>query len=140
MQSFTSAEYITNLCSMDNSGRVCGLTYSSNIDPDIFMDLNSLNSACATSNVSCTSNCRDGISNAKALRGCCINWVNFSTETPQALSYGVWNSCGVESPGFCESPLSLMGSAASIVETNYINFLLIIIASLICQYINFMCQ
>ena len=92
-------------------------------------------------------------SNAKTLRGCCINWVNSSTYTPQALSYGVWNSCGVESPGFCDSPLSLTpatidtvtidtvtGSAASIVETNYINFLLVIIASLICQYINFMCQ
>ena len=133
---------------MDDSDRVCGLTYSSNIDPDIFIDLNSLNSACATSNVSCTSNCRDGISNAKTLRGCCINWVNSSTYTPQSLSYGVWNSCGVESPGFCESPLSLTpvtidtvtDSAASIVETNHLNPLLVIVANLICQYINFMCQ
>ena len=136
--SFTSAEYITNLCSMDDSGRVCGFTYS-NLDPDL-IDLETLNSACATSNISCTSNCRDGISNAKTLKGCCINWVNFSTETPQALSYGVWNTCGVESPGFCESPLSLMGSAAFTMEANYLNFLLVIIASLICQYINFMCQ
>ena len=110
---------------MDDSGRVCGLTYSS-IDPDI-IDLDTLNSACAMSNVSCTSNCRDGISNTKTLRGCCINWVNFSTDTPQALSYGVWNSCGIESPGFCESPLSLtpvtidIDSAASIVKVNYLN-------------------
>ena len=34
---------------MDDSGRVCGLTYSS-IDPD-YLDLDTLNSACATSNV-----------------------------------------------------------------------------------------
>ena len=133
---FVSAEYVTNLCSMDDSGRICGLTFSS-LDPEIIA-LDTLNSACATSNVSCTSNCRDGISNAKTLRGCCINWVNFSTSsTPQALSYGVWNSCGVESPGFCDSPLNLMGSAAFIMEANYLNVLLVIIASLICQYINF---
>ena len=113
---FALAEYLKNLCSMDDSGRVCGLTFSS-LDPDI-IDLDTLNSACATSNISCTSNCRDGISNAKTLRGCCINWVNLSTDTPQALSYGVWNSCGVESPGFCESPLSLMGSAASTMEVS----------------------
>ena len=132
---FVSAEYVTNLCSMDDSGRVCGLTFSS-LDPDI-IDLDTLNSACATSNVSCTSNCRDGISNATALRGCCINWVNFSTSsTPQALSYGVWNTCGVESPGFCESPLSLMGSAASNVEANHLNLILVIVASLIYQYVN----
>ena len=131
--SFFLAEVATTICSMDDSGRVCGLTFST-ADPEL--DLDTLNSACATSNVSCTSNCRDGISNAKSLRGCCINWVNFSTETPQALSYSIWNSCGVESPGFCESPLSLTGSAASIVETNYLNLLLVIVASLICQYAN----
>jgi hypothetical protein len=132
---FFSAEYVTNLCSMDDSGTVCVLTFR-HMDPDL--DLDTLNSACATSNVSCTSNCRDGINLAKTLRGCCINWVNFSISTPQALSYGVWKSCGVESPGFCESPLSLRGSATSIMEENRLNILLVVITGLICQYINFM--
>ncbi len=109
--------------------------WASLIDPDV--DLNSLNSDCATSNISCTSNCRDGITLAKTLRGCCINWINSSMYTPQALSYGVWKSCGVESPGpgFCESPLSLRGSATSIMEENRLNILLVIIAALICQII-----
>ncbi len=126
---FISAEYVvTNLCSMNENGTVCGL-----IDPNV--DLNSLNSDCATSNISCTSNCRDGINLAKTLRGCCINVINSSTYTPHALSYGVWKSCGVESPGFCESPLSLRGSATSIMEENCLNILLVVIAALICQIV-----
>ena len=133
--SFFLAEVTTTACAMDDSGRVCGLTFST-ADPDLDLDLDTLNSACAMSNISCTSNCRDGISNAKTLRGCCIHWVNFSTKTPQVLYYGVWNSCGVENPGFCESPLSLMGSAASIVEANHFNLILVIVGSLICQYVN----
>ena len=135
---FMSAEYVTNLCSVDDSGTICGFTYS-NADSEV--ELESLNSICATSNVSCTSNCQDSISNAKMLRGYCLNWINSSSYTPQALSYGVWKSCGVESPGFCESPLSLSGTATSIMKENHLNILLIIIiAGLIYQYINFMGQ
>jgi hypothetical protein len=134
---FIAAEYITNLCSMDDSGRVCGRTYTSS-DPDL-LDLETLNSDCATSNVSCTSNCRSAINNAK-IRGCCVNWINSSMYTPHALSYGVWKSCGVESPGFCESPLNLRGSATSIMEENHLNFLLVVITGLICQYVGFMGQ
>ena len=125
---FISAEYVTNLCSMDDSGRICGLTYG--VDTDV--DLDTLNSVCATSNISCTSGCRDDIRNAKELRGCCLNWINFSSyPTETALSYGVWKSCGIETPGFCESPLSLSGTA---VKENHVA-LLTIISGLICQYI-----
>jgi hypothetical protein len=131
---FASAEYATALCSMDESGRLCGLILPLSTSGP----LETLNSACATSNVSCTSNCRDGINNAKTLRGCCINAVNSSTTMPQALSYGVWKSCGVESPGFCDSSLSLRGSATtSIMEENHLYILLIAIAGLT---INFMGQ
>jgi hypothetical protein len=130
---FHLAEIKTNLCTMDNTGTVCGLTFST-VDQDL--NLETLNSDCATSNVSCTSNCRDGLNLAKTLRGCCINWVNISADRPHALSYSVWKLCGVESPGFCESgPLSLTGSATSIMEENHLNFLLVVIAGLICQYI-----
>ena len=132
---FISAEYVTNFCSMDDSGTICGLTYSG---ADSEVQSENLNSICATSNVSCTSNCRDSISNATMLRGCCLNWINTSTYTPQALSYGVWKSCGVESPGFCESQLSLRGTATSIMEENHLNSLLIIFACLIYQYVNVM--
>ena len=129
---FISAEYVTNLCSMDDSGRVCGSTYSI-ADSDVdHTRLETLNSVCATSNVSCTAACRDDIRNAKELRGCCLNWINFSTyPTETALSYGVWKSCGIETPGFCESPLSLSGTA---VKENHVA-LLTIISGLICQYI-----
>ena len=114
---FPIAQYVVNLCSMDANGVTCGLTYSPSTGPEI----DSLNSACATSNVSCTTNCRNNITDAKNLRGCCVNWVNTSTYVPvvPALSYSVWKSCEVETPGFCESPLSLSGTTASVMKQNY---------------------
>ena len=124
---FPTAEYIVNLCSMDANGVTCGLTYSPSTGPD----LDELNSACATSNVSCTTNCRNNITDAKKLRGCCVNWVNTSTHVPvPALFYSIWKSCEVETPGFCESPLSLSGTTASIMIEKS-NLIILITANLI---------
>ena len=114
---------------MDDSGRICGLTYSSS---DTEVDLVSLNSICATSDITCNSTCRDDIRIAKELSGCCVNWVNASTDIPVALSYSVWKSCGIETPGFCESPLSLRGAAVKDLESH---LALLTIAGLLCQYI-----
>lgn len=134
---FLSADYVTNyLCSMDDNGTICVVRTT-----DSLAELYSLDSICATSNVSCTSDCREGITRAKNLNGCCLNLLNLSSYTPSlAQSYGVWKSCGVESPGYCASPLSLRGSAMSIMEENHLNILFIITAGLICRYINFMGQ
>ena len=100
---FPNAENVVNLCSMNVNGVTCGLTHSRSIGPD----LNQLNSDCATSSVSCTSNCRNSLIDARNHRGCCVNWRNTSTMSPPALSCSVWKSYKVETPGFCESPLSL---------------------------------
>ena len=126
-----SAGYVAILCSTDGrSDRVCGFTYS---DADSDVDLGTLNSVCATSNVSCTAACRDNIRNAKELRGCCLNWMNSSTFTSRstALLYGTWKPCEIETPGFCDSPLSLRGAA---VKENHVA-LLTMIFGLISQYV-----
>ena len=124
---FPSAEYFVNLCSMNANGLACGL-------PSSERDLNRLNSVCATANVSCTSNCRDSITDAKKLEGCCINFGNTSTYTSPALSYSVWKSCKVETPGFCESPLSLRGTAVSIMKENCP--IVLITAGLMCHFMH----
>ena len=127
---FSSAEYVVNLCLVHSNGVACGLTYPQSSQSD----LNRLNSVCATSNVSCTANCTDGISEAKKLGGCCINQFNTSTYTPPALSYSVWKSCEVETPGFCDSPLSLRGTAVSIMKENYL--IIPVIAGLMCHFMH----
>ena len=59
----------------------------------------------------CTPKCRDTLEMMRSDEGCCINIFNQSdsaeTETRPALDYRLWKSCGVETPGFCESKLTL---------------------------------
>ena len=136
---YLGAEYLTNyLCSMDDKGTLCVIR----IDGESADIVESLDSICATSNVSCTSNCREGINRAKNFTGCCLNSFNssrYNIPGPPSLSYGVWKSCGVGSPGFCASTLSL-SAAMSIMEENHLYILFIIISGLITQYINLMSQ
>jgi hypothetical protein len=129
-QSFHSlAELLVDVCSEDADGSPCGFIMS-----DI---INDLNSDCATSNVGCTSNCSDSINDAKDMYDCCLNsvWFNTSTDSPPGLSYSVWKSCEIQTPGFCESSLSLRGTAASIMKDSHVAiFLIMTIAGLVCHY------
>ena len=81
----------------------------------------------ANANVVCRSICRDTLVETKATLDCCINLLNQSNSeisdmpeyipiTSPALSYRLWNSCGVETPGICESSLSLNGA----ISTTYL--------------------
>ena len=127
---FSSTEYLMDFCSIDANGSPCGLTES---DYNLIDDINS---DCANSDVSCTLNCSDSISDAKNAYGCCLNsvWFNTSTSAPPALSYSVWKSCKIEMPGFCDSPLSLRGTAASIMKGNHLAILIMTIVGLMCHY------
>ena len=129
------AKTVVDFCSVDANGYPCGLTLSDMIDD--------LNSDCATSNVSCTLNCSDSISDARDMYGCCLNsiWFNISTAyyntaSPPGLSYSVWKSCGIETPGVCESSLSLRGTAMSIMRKNHVAILImtVTIVGLMCHY------
>jgi hypothetical protein len=129
---FLTAEYLVDLCSVDSNGSPCGLTDS---DSSLIDDLNS---DCTTSNVSCALNCysTDSINDAKSMYGCCLNsaWFNTSTASPPGLSYGVWKSCDIETPGFCESSLSLRGTATSVMNKNQVAILTMTIIGLMCHY------
>ena len=118
---------IEDECSVDTNGVPCGTLYYRSIP-----DLVSLDSACSTSSVSCTSECRDGIAAAKNRYGCCFRSVWFTTSgpveyrSPSYLSSSVLKSCDIELPGTCKG---LIGSAVSTMKDNCI---LLIIAGLMC--------
>ena len=64
---------------------------------------------------------------AKSLFGCCINLYNdsesvsnyYQSSYPNALSYDLWISCGVESPGICQNTLNLNLSRSTRGENYY---------------------
>ena len=110
---FNFAEYVVNLCSMNDDAFSCGLLDNElNYGYRVDININRLDSICAGSNVTCTPECRDTLRNATINHGCCVNFFNTTAFGPRplSLSYDVWRSCGVESPGFCESTLSLNGA------------------------------
>jgi hypothetical protein len=126
---YSTAELLVDACSEDANGSPCGLLTSDIIDD--------LNSDCTTSNVGCTSNCRDSINDVKDMYGCCLNSASFnmSTDSPPGLSYSVWKSCEIQTPGFCESSLSLRGTAATIMKESHVAIILTMtIAGLMCHY------
>ena len=100
------AKEVVLLCSVKADGTLCS--------EDGF-DISLLNSNCNVeiNNASavCTPMCRDTLEMMRSTAGCCINTFNQSdgaeTETQSALDYRLWKSCGVETPGFCESKLTL---------------------------------
>ena len=99
------AKFTVSLCSMNADNYPCGLD-----DGAVTVD-----SVCAGSNVTCRSACRDHLRNATINYGCCVNFHNTTVFGPRplSLSYDVWRSCGLESPGFCESTLSLNSAVST---------------------------
>ena len=118
-----SPDDVRDLCSVDTNGVPCGALYHRSE-----ADLARLNSICSTSDVSCTSSCRDGITTAKNRYGCCFSsgWFNRSSLGISALNPIVLKSCDIELPEACEG---VIGSATSIMKENNI---LLIIGGLMC--------
>jgi hypothetical protein len=125
----TNPTTIKDSCSADTSGVPCGTLYYQSLK-----DLARLDSACSTSSVSCTSNCKDGIIAAKNRYGCCFEsvWFNMSVTgigtslSPSYLSPSVLQSCDIDLPGTCEG---IIGSAASIMKEKYFT---LIVTGLMC--------
>ena len=63
----------------------------------------------------CPSNCRTAIEQFRDASGCCLNNLDNLTAAGGGASivtsYGLWKTCGVSSPGFCNS--TLMAASAS---------------------------
>ena len=95
------ARYVVNLCSFNEAEFPCELFSEREVD--------SLDSICELSFMSgnCSSECKGRIKELSNSLGCCVNHYNTSDSPPLGLSYSLWASCEVESPGFCESSLKL---------------------------------
>ena len=107
-----------NFCSMNTRGEFCYQL----IEHGGPFSVSTLNSSCdyeignATDeqDFECRSTCRNKLVEVKNAQGCCVNYYNRSiSNPPPSLAYEIWETCGVETPGFCESKLSLNGSAST---------------------------
>ena len=105
------SSWVNDLCMVNANGVPCGMLYN-----QYAANLASLNSACNTSEFTCTLDCMDGIIAAKNRYGCCLRspWFNSSIETPvSALNPRVLQSCDIDLPEACEKfigsePISAM--------------------------------
>lgn len=126
--SHIAVENYKSICSADANGVPCGRIYYQSFETDVSPDI--LNSVCKTSNINCTSSCRDIINTAKNHFGCCLSSV-LSNETDSiALSYSVLKSCNIEPPGTCDH--SLIDSAMSNIKESHST---LITACLMCHYL-----
>ena len=124
------AESAVRRCSVNTDGIPCRF---------LNFDIENLNLVCNGSNISCTLKCRESLRNITMDSGCCVNYFNRTDfGQPLSLSYDVWKSCGVETPGFCESTLSLSGALPTVKEGSvFVTFSisLMIILTLNVQYV-----
>ena len=101
-----TAKEVAILCSVNADGELCTV-----VESDISLISSICNVEINNASAICTPMCRDTLEMMRSDEGCCINTFNQSdsaeTETRPALDYRLWKSCGVETPGFCESKLTL---------------------------------
>ena len=112
------ARSLVDACSVNENDQFCAAIVGSNvIDSGGSNDqqFTSLVTNCASSSSSfCSSSCRSAVTSIANSHGCCVNVFNISiggNQVPQ-LSYGLWNRCGVDTPGFCSA--STLSGAATI--------------------------
>ena len=115
----TTALYVVWLCSLNAHGEYCDVIEE---NVPVYSTISNINFHCRPSNASeCNQACVNTIMETKSTLGCCINRYNNSAGEPSnfsidgyqaAVSYDLWNSCGVELPGTCGSTLSLTPSGS----------------------------
>ncbi len=100
---------MVDACSSNGMGQYCAETIGTDLmntfgtDPYVI----ALNSDCGARDPDsgCTTACKESINAIKQAYGCCVNVYNDSSIGLQlgSLSYSVWNDCGIETPGFCQT-------------------------------------
>ena len=116
---YTTARGVVNICAINENNEFCATVVGSNLidsGSSTDSDFTSLVINCSSSilSPSCSSSCQNAVTNIANSHGCCVNVFNISiggNQVPQ-LSYGLWNRCGVDTPGFCST--STLSGAATI--------------------------
>ena len=114
--------YLVEKCAFNAHGEECDLL---DIRGALYYNLSNIDARCSNYSPkfnasSCSQVCTRSIMEAKNSVGCCVNLYNnsdansyYGTRYRDALSYDLWNSCGVQVPGVCESTLSLSSSISA---------------------------
>ena len=115
---------MVDACSSNGNGQYCAETLGTDLmntfgtDPYII----ALNSDCPARDpaAGCSPACKQSINAVRQAYGCCVNVYNDSSIGLQlgALSYSVWNECGIESPGFCQTTQTLPTKPPVIIPTD----------------------
>ena len=100
------ARAVVDVCGVNANNEHCAVVIgsdtvttgaSSESDP-LF---SSLLANCGFTSTSCSSSCRSAVNNIANGYGCCVNVLNDTESQIPQLSYSVWSSCGVDTPGLC---------------------------------------
>ena len=102
-------------CSVNANGEYCAIVIGSDAitsSDSSELLLESLLTSCdSSSSTSCSSSCRSAVTTIANGYGCCVSVLNDTISKIPQLSYSVWNSCGLETPGVCAT--STLSSAAT---------------------------
>ena len=118
----TYARTAAGSCALNPDGQYCAEIATMDAFTGAATDnyFTSLTTNCGSGSSSfCSSSCRNAVTNIKNAYGCCVNIYNDSVPNAgdqslfPSLSYSVWNSCGVETPGFCTATLSASAATPS---------------------------
>ena len=131
------ATSFVKICSLNEHGEQC---YTFYIQGLLLQNLNNIRIQCSNASHSpqgsCSQACASSIIQAKNSIGCCIDdsALFYDYDDYRAiLSYDLWNSCGVEPPGVCESTLSLNGMRSKSIMRG-ISFWITTFATLLVLY------
>ena len=107
---------LVEVCRVNENNEFCAAVSGSNAESSIQdSDFISLVTNCSSSSSSfCSPSCQNAVTTIANSHGCCVNVYNTSIGGIQVLqlSYGLWNRCGVDTPGFCSA--STLSGAATI--------------------------
>ena len=104
------ATLLVDVCATNANGQTCAEAISLDLIGSAATDplLTSLSTNCAGLVDTCNPSCQSAVTSIADSYGCCVNVYN-NSETGvvlPSLSYSLWNSCEVDSPGFCNSSLT----------------------------------
>lgn len=115
------AKLVAERCSVNSNGGFCEMEeqYSNVYDAIVRLEPTFCDVEINNGTVGCRDDCRNYLNDVKNSLGCCINY--FFTVNESIIDchqyMQVLTSCGVESPEFCKSTLSLNGARSTIYTT-----------------------
>ena len=114
-------QVIVEYCSVNQNNEFCVAVTGSDVTSDAVMPSNNpmymslLTDCSSSSSTSCSPSCQSAISDISNSFGCCVNVFNDTNSGPPELSYGLWNRCGMQTPGVCATS-TLRQSGATTVQ------------------------